>query len=170
MVAFARPPWCMCWSAWVERMSRSTDHTRQGRYVELDLGLHYTHPLGDLRPYFEALEAGRALAVRCTLCDRTWFPPRRTCCGHSPLANWTELAGTGTMLSITCGERYLPFTDKRAPMSLALVALDGADNAALGWIEDVEERLLPGSRVRLVAETEDAVHPVQSARFQPVDD
>ena len=88
------------------------DNTGPGRYVSLDLRLRFSHPLGSLRPYFEALEQGRALGVRCEACARTWFPPRRTCCGHSVADNWTtlagdnrtELAGAGTVLSITSRE------------------------------------------------------------------
>ena len=83
-------------------MSDASDNTGPGRYVSLDLGLHFSHPLGCLRPYFEALEQGRALGVRCEGCARTWFPPRRTCCGNSVADNWTELAGEGTVLGITC--------------------------------------------------------------------
>ena len=91
-------------------MSKPTDDSQQGRYVALELGLRYTHPLGDLRAYFEGLENGRALGVHCDLCGRTWFPPRRTCCAHSLLTGWTELSGSGTVLSITSGEFCLPFT------------------------------------------------------------
>jgi len=150
-------------------MSDASDNTGPGRYVSLDLGLHFSHPLGCLRPYFEALEQGRALGVRCETCARTWFPPRRTCCGNSVADNWTELAGEGTVLGITSGERSPPFTDSREPMSLALVALDGADNAALGWIAN-DQPAAPGSRVRLGVAAEHAVHPAQCARFEPVDD
>jgi uncharacterized OB-fold protein len=145
------------------------DNTGPGRYVSLDLRLRFSHPLGSLRPYFEALEQGRALGVRCEACARTWFPPRRTCCGRSVADNWTELAGAGTVLSITSGERSLPFTDGREPMSLALVAMDGADNAALGWIAS-DGSTGPGSRVRLAAAAENSVHPAQCARFEPIDD
>jgi len=145
------------------------DNTDPGRYVTLDLGLRFNHPLGSLRQYFDALEQGRALGVRCESCARTWFPPRRTCCDHSVAGNWTELAGDGTVLSITFGERSVPFTDEREPMSLALVALDGADNAALGWIAN-DPPAAPGSRVRLAVAAENTVHPAQCARFEPVDD
>jgi len=81
-------------------MSDASDNTGPGRYVSLDLGLHFSHPLGCLRPYFEALEQGRALGVRCESCARTWFPPRRTCCGNSVAENWTELAGAGHFAAI----------------------------------------------------------------------
>jgi hypothetical protein len=80
------------------------DNTGPGRYVSLDLRLRFSHPLGSLRPYFEALEQGRALGVRCEACARTWFPPRRTCCARSVADNRTELAGAGTVLSITSRE------------------------------------------------------------------
>jgi uncharacterized OB-fold protein len=151
-------------------VSKSKDDSQHGRYVALELELRYTHPLGDLRTYFEGLENGRALGVRCDACGRTWFPPRRSCCGHSLLAGWTELTGTGTVLSITSGEFCLPFTDERGPMSLALITLDGADNAALGRLTDVHESVAPGARVRLVAVTGKGVHPSQMARFEPIDD
>lgn len=145
------------------------DNTDPGRYVALDLGLRFSHPLGGMRPYFEALEQGRALGVCCEACARTWFPPRRTCCGHSVANNWRELAGEGAVLAITSGERSLPFTDERKPMILALVALDGADNAALGWMAN-DAPVAPGSRVRLLAATENAVHPAQCACFELIDE
>ncbi len=150
-------------------MSGESGNKGAGRYVALELSLRFNHPLGGLYPYFEALEQGRALGVRCEACARTWFPPRRTCCGHSVADNWTTLAGDGVVLAVTSGERSVPFADGREPMSLALVALDGADNAALGWLS-IDEGVAPGSRVRLAAAVEKAAHPAQCTRFEPVDD
>lgn len=107
---------------------------------------HYTHPLGARTPYFKGLLQARAVANRCGACGRGYFPPR-ACCGAD--FQWEELAGTGTVVAATDG--------------FALIAMDGADNLALGAMR---EPALPGCRVRLMLASEPTEHPAQAAWFQ----
>ena len=149
-------------------MAAQRDNGAGDGYVGLTLSLAFDHPLGDLREHLEALAEGRALANRCPACRRAWFPPRRVCCGRMLEANWVSLPGTGTVLAVTHTERIVPFAGERESLGLALVALDGTDNAAVGWLT-TGGTAAPGARVRLVASVEGAVHPVQCARFMPVE-
>ena len=133
----------------------------------IELTLRYTHSLGGLAPYFEGLATGRAVAAHCPLCGRTWFPPRLGCCAQAGPVRWTTLAGTGRIVAGTTGGGSLPFGGGPAGEGLALVALDGADNLALGWIDGLGDVPPEGVRVRLVTTGTRSPHPAQSARFVP---
>ena len=111
---------------------------------------HYAHPLGARGPYFDGLRQGRAMASRCAECGRGSFPPRH-CCGRE--LRWEELPGSGTVVAATDG--------------FALIAMDGADNLALGVLR---EPAMPGWRVRMAQTPETVVHPAQATYFQVVTD
>ena len=133
----------------------------------IDVNIRYTHSLGELSPYFEGLIAGRAVASTCVACGRTWFPPRLGCCSRAGPARWKTLEGTGRIAAGTNGGGTLPFGGGSAGEGLALIALDGADNLALGWVDGLGDVPPVGARVRLVAATTAtrAPHPAQAARF-----
>ena len=133
----------------------------------IEVTLRYTHSLGRLAPYFEGLAAGRAVASSCAGCGRTWFPPRLGCCSRTDPTRWTTLAGTGRIVAGTNGGGTLPFGGGPAGEGLALIALDGADNLALGWVDGIGEVPPEGARVRLVPSDHHRPHPAQAARFVP---
>lgn len=108
--------------------------------------LHYRHPLGARAPYFEGLRQARAIASRCPTCGRAWFPPRH-CCATG--FHWEELAGTGTVVAVTDG--------------FALVAMDGAENLALGILPAAAA---VGCRVVLATAPLPVEHPAAAAVFQ----
>jgi hypothetical protein len=114
--------------------------------IPLSMTLRYSHPLGARAPYFEGLRSGHAIASRCTVCGRGWFPPRH-CCGAG--FQWEQLAGTGTVVAATDG--------------FALVAMDGAHNLALGAIR---EPARAGDRVRIALSAGPTEHPAQASFFQ----
>ena len=133
----------------------------------IEVTLRYAHALGGLAPYLEGLTAGRAVASVCAACGRTWFPPRLGCCSRSGPARWTTLAGTGRVVAGTSGGGTLPFGGGPAGEGLALIALDGADNLALGWVDGFGGAPPEGARVRIVTGGDCPPHPVQAVRFIP---
>ena len=133
----------------------------------IEVALRYDHALGALAPYFEGLAAGRAVASQCAVCERTWFPPRLGCCSRAGPAQWTTLAGTGRVAAGTSGGGTLPFGGGPAGAGLALIALDGADNLALGWVDGFGDAPPEGARVRLVIGDPHPPHPAQAARYVP---
>ena len=136
-------------------------------YRTIEVTLRYTHALGALAPYFEGLAAGRAVASTCAACGRTWFPPRLGCCSRAGPVQWTTLTGAGRVVAGTCGGGTLPFGGGPAGEGLALIALDGADNLALGWVDGFGGDPPEGARVRLVTSGRDPPHPAQAARYVP---
>ena len=133
----------------------------------IEVALRYDHALGALAPYFEGLAAGRAVASSCTVCGRSWFPPRLGCCSRAGPPRWTTLAGTGRVVAGTSGGGTLPFGGGPAGEGLALIALDGADNLALGWVDGFGGAPPEGARVRLVTGDPNPPHPAQAARYTP---
>lgn len=134
----------------------------------IEVTLRYAHALGGLAPYFDGLAAGLAVAATCPACRRTWFPPRLGCCSRAEVVQWTTLAGTGRIVAGTNGGGTLPFGGGPAGEGLALVALDGADNLALGWVDGLGDVPPEGARVRLVTSGSRPPHPAQAARYVPV--
>ena len=135
--------------------------------VTIDLVLRYTCAFGDIAPYFEGLSVGRAVASKCATCRRTWFPPRLGCCSRKDPTQWTTLAGSGRIVAGTNGGGTLPFGGGPAGEGLALIALDGADNLALGWVDGFGHEPPADARVRLVASDHHPPHPAQAARYVP---
>ena len=85
------------------------------------LNLDYTIPVGDLAPYFDALQDGKALASECSGCGHVAFPARTQCgaCGDAD-SKWKPLTGVGQILFRTDG----------GSGSFALVKFDGADTSS----------------------------------------
>ena len=67
----------------------------------------------------------------------------------------------------TSGGGTLSFGGGPAGDGLALVALDGADNLALGWVDGFGAEPPDGARVRLPTSETHAPHPAQVARYVP---
>ncbi len=127
-------------------------------YFPLKVELDYSYSLGDLKPYFDALQEGRALASECPECREVKFPPRLQCDKDGKMAGWKELTGLGTVKRITAGRNE----------TLALIAMDGADNLCLGRL--VGKDLVVGDRVRLERiDATDIQHPAQCAVFRHID-
>lgn len=131
------------------------------------LTLQYNRSVGDLAPYFEGLATGVARATRCAKCARSWFAPRSVCPqGHTELA-WLTLPGTGVVQALTQGKGKLPFDAQDRALVLALVAMEGADNLALGRIEATRP-VREGDRVRLIPDTMRRGGRAWSAVFEPL--
>lgn len=139
--------------------------TESARSVPLELRLHYTHGLGALSPYFAGLERGVACATRCTICRRTWFPPRSTCtCGARTL-EWFELSGRGTIVDVTQTRMKLPGSSAASDFAFALLRLDGADNLCFGRLARAAAHLGSGALVQLSRAQGPWPHPSQCAEF-----
>lgn len=127
-------------------------------YFPLKVELDYSYSLGDLKPYFDALQEGRALASQCPECREVNFPPRLQCGKDGNVAGWKELTGLGTVKRITAGRNE----------SLAQIEMDGTDNLCLGRLEGKD--LIVGDRVKLHRiDANDIQHPSQCAVFRVID-
>ncbi len=146
-------------------MSTSNKPATRSLHVSLD----YNHANGYLRPYFEGLQHGRAMASHCACCGRTWFPPRPVCPETAEETKWRELEGKGEVVSVTRGVALMPFADKPQEYLFALIAMDGADNLTLGRISGAEGECKEGTRVHLAAVASTS-HPAQAAIFVPDQD
>lgn len=133
----------------------------------LALTLTYSRHLGDLSPFFEGLASGVARATRCAKCGRSWFPPRLVCPRGHPDLHWVSLPGVGVVRALTDGAGRLPFDARDRRLVLALVAMEGADNLALGRI-DVADAIRAGDSVRLVADPQLRGGRAWSAVFERV--
>ena len=129
------------------------------------VGLDYRVHGGWYHPYLEGLVTGKAIAARCTHCDRTTFPPSRTCTCAARTVTWTELSGLGTVVAATRGPGVLPMRKTTQEFVFALVAMDGADNRTFGRFDAQADDVAVGQRVRLVRADDPVDFPTQSACF-----
>lgn len=135
------------------------------RTIPLTITLRYAHPLGELAPYFQGLDAGRAIATRCPTCARTWFPPRLSCPEHGAATVWTDLSGKGRIVSVSIADSTLPFGAETARRAFLMVALDGAENLAFGRFAGAPDAARAGLKVRLARAPGTWPHPAQAAWF-----
>lgn len=97
--------------------------------MKQQLILDYTIPVGDLAPYFDALQEGKALASKCSECGAVVFPARSGCvkCVGADI-HWQELNGNAVVLFRTDG----------VGTSFALVQFDGAETQTTVAIKNPE--------------------------------
>ncbi len=138
------------------------------RMIDLVTSFRYRHGLGDYSPYFDALERGEALGRQCDGCGRTWFPPRLTCACGACAGAWRLLPGQGQVTAVSEGPIALPLTDRKAQGAFALIAMDGACNAALGRLAPGTPAVV-GTRVRLSVDPGLRAHPAQAAIYEAVE-
>lgn len=106
--------------------------------MKYQMTLDYTIPFGDLAPYFEALQEGKALASECIKCGYVALPARTNCgaCGGSDI-NWKTLTGTAQIQFRTDGGND----------SFALVKFDGADTASTVGLLNPNQKTTIGTLV-----------------------
>lgn len=99
------------------------------------LTLDYTIPTGDLAPYFEALQLGKALASHCRTCGGVAFPARTHCahCGAGGM-RWQPLTGLARVVLRSEGPSGC----------FALVQFDGASTCSTVAILNPEQETLFG--------------------------
>ena len=132
---------------------------------ELRLELKYDHGTGYLKPYFDGLLAGHAIASQCPTCGKTWFPPQAKCPDDQTETGWSRISGSGTVLAVTTTRTRLPFTAAAETYSFVLVAMDGAENAVFGRMQSTVTDIAVGTRVELAAPVNEPGHPAQAAQF-----
>ena len=128
-------------------------------YFPLHIELDYSYSVGELKPYFDALSEGRALASQCLECGYVSYPPRLICHKDHEQTQWLALNGTGQIIEITKSK-----DSKNRPAYFALIKMDGADNFTLGRL--FCDGIVKGDYVRIAAANEEVNHPAQSARFE----
>ena len=133
--------------------------------VSIDLRLRYTHPLGELTPYFAGLERGVAMGTRCRSCRRTWFAPRLCCTCGAGAMDWVALSGRGTVVALTRSRTTLPGSGVTGEFEVALIRMEGTDNLCFGRLGAATPPLVRGSTVRLVRAQGDWAHPAQCAQY-----
>ena len=132
--------------------------TEQSPYFPLKVEFNYAYSLGDLKPYFDALRIGRALASCCPECGRVSFPPRLVCHIDQAPSTWQELTGCGSIQVLSAGREA----------TFAQIAMDGADNLCLGRLEG--RQFKKGDRVCLDVVNDTATdHPAKCAVFRRID-
>lgn len=106
------------------------------------VSLDYDLAEGWLRPWFDGLREGRAVASTCSACDLAQFPPLRVCpmC-NTPSDGWRTLSGGATVQHRTAG----------ADGDFAIVQFDGAERAAVVR----SEHLAPNARRGRLARVSD---------------
>lgn len=132
----------------------------------LTLPLNYDHTTGQLAPYFDALQSGRAHASKCPTCGDVRMPPLFVCPDDGASTEAVELAGAGQVAAVTHGDAVPPFGDQPTPQSFVLVAMDGANNFMFGRMADADDSVTVGTRVRLAGAQGASPHPAAAAVFK----
>ena len=109
-------------------------------FYEQTWDLAYRHALGDtVGTFFAGLKEKRLLGRRCDTCERVLFPPRSFCdrC-HEPTGEWVELETSATLEMFTIVTEPFPGMLVDPPYVLAYARPDGADTAAVSYIQGMD--------------------------------
>ncbi len=106
---------------------------------------------GQSRFFREILENKRIMGTRCNQCDKVFCPPRAHCPHCYEKTAWTELKGTGRVLSYTTVYFATSSYIKQVPYIVAYIKLDGTDTAILSNVEMKDiKRARVGMQVKVV--------------------
>lgn len=114
----------------------------------------------------------KILGVKCSQCNKVYVPPREYC--EKDLTkldeNWVELGNEGVITNYTVvnyNDKHLP---RKAPYTLALIKLDGADTPFAHIVEGVEpEQVKIGLRVKAIYSSESKNTILNIDHFEPVE-
>ena len=150
-------------------LERAEDPYREFRdivRIGRDLGVSTRHSLGKSSHFFVALAEGRLLASRCPQCAKVWLPPRAVCPDDLSITTWTELPGSGTLVSWTALAAPRNPADPAPPL-LAYLALDGAGTLLLHHLRGADPGALRhGLPVRIAYGSEPVDHPLELCWFE----
>jgi len=81
----------------------------------------------------------KILGKQCPRCGKVYCPPKKTCPSCFTETNsWKEVGPKGKLISYTIVLRQLAALQKKVPVAFGLICIDGADNAMLHYIGDVD--------------------------------
>lgn len=110
--------------------------------MDYQLTLEYTLAPGWMKPYADGLFDGKAMARRCSDCQKISFPPTRICC-RNPDGEWVALTGQATIDWHTDG----------MDGAFGLVTFDGADTRSVVRLESLTPNDTRGQLVAPKADT-----------------
>lgn len=128
------------------------------------LSLEYQLTPGWLKPYTDGLNQGRAVAWCCTACQRTSFPPIRTCACGQITGNWVTLSGYAVVIHYTFGQDG----------EFALARFDGADTSSVvklcfaGEALNDHQQAIPGTRISGSLQASISATPELVLQIEPV--
>ena len=120
--------------------STSKDAATEPVFFEQTWDLVYRHALGaTVGAVFDGLTEKKLLGRRCNSCERVLFPARSFCdrC-HEPTGDWQEVGPQGTLEMFTIVVEPFRGTAAEPPYVLVYVRLDGADTAAVGYLQGLD--------------------------------
>jgi uncharacterized OB-fold protein len=122
---------------------------------EIPLSHVYTMGIAGERFFRELKDSGRFLGTRCAACEHVYLPPSLFCprC-FAALEEWQEVGAQGVVRAVTTAHRGVDGGPLRAPETLALIELDGADDLLVHRIEEADSVSI-GDRVEAVLKDAD---------------
>ena len=89
--------------------------------IKQKLDLNYTLSFGKMTRWVIGLSEGKAIALKCSQCEKSSFPPQRICDCRSSKNEWIELNGKANILVKTSG----------VDGDFAIAKFEGSDNSAV---------------------------------------
>ncbi|MFH0848180.1 MAG: Zn-ribbon domain-containing OB-fold protein [archaeon] len=112
--------------------------------------------------FFKYCSEGKLMASACKVCNRLWIPPRQLCpsCMSSDLS-WTQLSGTGELLSFTEVQVGPPAFQSQVPYIIGIVRLSEGTTLSGLIRETTADKLTVGMPLKVQFES------LESKGWQP---
>ena len=148
---------------WLEGLEPIVEHQ------ELKVPYRYSMGAAASKFFSEIRDNKKIMGIRCPKCDLVYVPPRSTCgrC-FSPLNDWVEVGGQGTLETYTRVRYQPPVQPVAAPFFYGIIKLDGADTGLPHLIGDANgKELRIGMRVQAVFKEERVGNLLDILYFKP---
>lgn len=136
-------------------LTERLQNTTHVSYWTGEIPLEYVYTYGRAgEAYFRNLkDRGAFIGARCQKCDITYVPPRIYCekCFDRLEDSYVEVGTSGIVHTYTVLYKNLDGSQKKEPVIMAMVRLDGTDGGVVHYLGDVEPaKVYIGMKVKAV--------------------
>jgi uncharacterized OB-fold protein len=106
-------------------------------YYKMEAEFNWSY--GKISRFFkELIENKRIMGTKCPSCGVVFCPPTSDCPKCWVPTEWVEVGPKGTLLHFTVIHQSNLWSKRKAPYTLGLIKLDGADTGLMHYIDDID--------------------------------
>lgn len=106
-------------------------------YYKMEAEFNWSY--GKISRFFkELIENKRIMGTKCPSCGVVFCPPTSDCPKCWVPTEWVEVGPKGTLLHFTVIHQSNLWSKRKAPYTLGLIKLDGADTGLMHYVDEID--------------------------------
>ena len=106
-------------------------------YYRMEAEFNWSY--GKISRFFqELIENKRIMGTKCPSCGVVFCPPTSDCPKCWVPTEWVEVGPKGTLLHFTVIHQSNLWSKRKAPYTLGLIKLDGADTGLMHFVDEID--------------------------------